>query len=92
VELTEVLTRGEAWWTLGFESLGPPHLLRSQLEATAALVFAETLPGEAEPGMNDSRSYAEWLLQWPDAGDNNARALFLPPQLCSISAQGNTTP
>jgi hypothetical protein len=70
-ELTEVLTRGEAWWTLGFESVGPPHLLRSQLEATAALVFAETLPGEVEPCMNDSKSYAEWLLQWPGAGDNS---------------------
>jgi hypothetical protein len=70
VELTEVLTRGEAWWTLGFESVGPPHLLRVQLEATAARVFAETLPGEAEPGLNDSRSYAEWLVQWPDAGDS----------------------
>ncbi len=78
VELTEVLTRGEAWWTLGFESVGPPHLLRSQLEATAALVFAETLPGAMEPGLNDSRSYAEWLLQWPDAGDN-AQALFSAP-------------
>jgi hypothetical protein len=63
VELTEVLTRGEAWWTLGFESVGPPHLLRSQLKATAALVFSETLPGEVEPRMNYSRSYAEWLLQ-----------------------------
>jgi hypothetical protein len=70
VELTEVLTRGEAWWTLGFESVGPLHLLRGQLEATAARVFAETLPGEAEPGLNDSRSYAEWLVQWPDAGGN----------------------
>ena len=69
-ELTEVLSRGEAWWTLGFESVGPPHLLRSQLEAAAALVFAESLPGEVEPGLNDSRSYAEWLLQWPGAGDN----------------------
>ena len=80
VELTEVLTRGQAWWTLGFESLGPPHLLRSQLEATTALVFAETLPGLAEPGLNESRSYAEWLLQWPAAGENNAQALFLPPR------------
>jgi hypothetical protein len=78
VELTEVLTRGEAWWTLGFESVGPPRLLRSQLEATAALVFAETLPGEVEPGLDDSRSYAEWLLQWPGAGDN-ARALASAP-------------
>src|SRR3984885_274757 len=50
VELTEVGTRGEAWWTLGFESVGPAQLLRSQLEATAALVFAETLPTEMEPG------------------------------------------
>ena len=87
VELTEVLTRGQAWWTLGFESVGPPHLLRSQLEATAALVFAETLPGEVEPGLNDSRSYAEWLAQWPDAGDNNAQALFPP----SENAQGGRT-
>jgi hypothetical protein len=65
VELTEVRARGEAWWTLGFESVGPAELLRGQLEATAALVFAETLPGEVEPGLNDSRSYAEWLLQGP---------------------------
>ena len=79
-ELTEVLSRGEAWWTLGFEWVGPPHLLRSQLEAAAALVFAETLPGEMEPGLNDSRSYAEWLLQWPDAGDDNAQALLSAPQ------------
>ena len=70
VELTEVLTRGEAWWTLGFESVGPPSLLRSQLEAAAALVFAETLPGEVEPGLEDSRSYAEWLLPWADAGNS----------------------
>ena len=68
VELTEVLTRGEAWWTLGFESVGHPGLLRSQLEATAALVFAETLPGEVEPCLDASRSYAEWLLQWAGAG------------------------
>ena len=92
VELTEVLTRGEAWWTLGFESVGPPHLLRSQLEATAALVFAEPLPVEVEPGLNDSSSYAEWLLQWPATEDNNTQALFLPPQLYIISAEGNPTP
>ena len=68
VELTEVLTGGEAWWSLGFESVGAPGLLRSQLEATAALVFAETLPGEVEPRLDDSRSYAEWLLRWAGAG------------------------
>jgi hypothetical protein len=78
VELTEVLVRGESWWTLGFESVGPPRLLRSQLEAAAALVFAEPVPGEVEPGLNDSRSYAEWLLHSPGAGDNS-RALVPAP-------------
>jgi hypothetical protein len=63
VELTEVRTRGGAWWSLGFEATGPAGLLRGELEATAALVFAETLPGGVEPSTDDSRSYAEWLGQ-----------------------------
>ena len=45
VELTEVRTRGQDWWTLGFEATGPADLLRSELQATAALVFAQALPG-----------------------------------------------
>ena len=61
VELTEVRTRGQDWWTLGFEATGPADLLRSELQATAALVFAQALPGGVEPGPDDSRSYAEWL-------------------------------
>jgi len=61
VELTEVRTRGQDWWTLGFEATGPAGLLRSELEATAALVFAQALPGGVEPGPDESRSYAEWL-------------------------------
>ena len=61
VELTEVRTRGQDWWTLGFEATGPADLLRSALEATAALVFAQALPGGMEPGPDESRSYAEWL-------------------------------
>ena len=61
VELTEVRTRGQDWWTLGFEATGPAGLLRSELEATAALVFTQALPGGVEPGTDDSRSYAEWL-------------------------------
>ena len=60
-ELTEVRTRGQDWWTLGFEATGPASLLRSALEATAALVFAQALPGGVEPGPDESRSYAEWL-------------------------------
>ena len=67
VELTEVHTRGQHWWTLGFEATGPAHLLRSALQATATLVFAQALPGGAEPGPDQSRSYAEWLSQRPGA-------------------------
>jgi hypothetical protein len=72
-ELTEVRTHGEAWWTLGFEATGPAGLLRRELEATAALVFAEALPGGVEPGPDDSRSYAEWLRRRPGA-ENDAGA------------------
>jgi len=61
VELTEVRTRGQDWWALGFEATGPADLLRSALEATAALVFAQALPGGMQPGPDESRSYAEWL-------------------------------
>ena len=53
--------RGQDWWTLGFEATGPADLLRSELQATAALVFAQALPGGVEPGPDESRSYAEWL-------------------------------
>jgi hypothetical protein len=70
VELTEVRTRGQDWWTLGFEATGPADLLRSALEATAALVFAQALPGGVEPGPDDSRSYAQWLGQYPSAGND----------------------
>ena len=63
VELTEVHTRGQHWWTLGFETTGPAHLLLGALQATAALVFAHPLPGGAVPGPDDSRSYAQWLGQ-----------------------------
>ena len=67
VELTEVHARGQDWWTLGFEATGPADLLHDQLQATAALVFAHPLPGGAEPGPDQSRSYAEWLGQRPGA-------------------------
>ena len=64
VELTEVRTRGEGWWTLGFEATDPGDLLRGQLEATAALVLAQAVP-DVEPGTDDPRSLAEWLCQQP---------------------------
>jgi hypothetical protein len=68
VELTEVRVRGEAWWTLGFEAAGPAGMLRSQLEAAAAVVFADTPPVGLEWGTRDCRSYAEWLCSRPSAG------------------------
>ena len=71
VELTEVRTCGQDWWTLGFEATGPADLLRSELQAAAALVFAQALPGGLEPGPDESRSYAQWLGQWP-GGKNDA--------------------
>src|SRR5271165_4910012 len=43
VELTEVRTAGQDWWTLGFEATGPDDLLRGALQATAALVFAQAV-------------------------------------------------
>ena len=67
VELTEVRTRGQGWWTLGFEATGPDDLLHGELQATAALVFAQPLPAGVEPGPDYSRSYAEWLGQPPGA-------------------------
>ena len=70
VELTEIRTRGQDWWTLGFEATGPAGLLRRELEATAALVFAHALPGRMEFGPDEARSYAEWLGQRPDAGSD----------------------
>jgi hypothetical protein len=73
VELTEVRTRGEAWWTLGFEATGTAELLCSELEATAAHVFAQPLPGAAKPGTDDSRSCAQWLCRPPGA-DTDADA------------------
>jgi hypothetical protein len=65
VELTEVRARGQDWWTVGFEATGPTDLLRRELEATAALVFAQDLPGGVKLGPDSSRSYAEWLGQRP---------------------------
>jgi hypothetical protein len=65
VELTEVRTHLQDWWSLGFEATGPANLLRSELQATATLVFAEALPAGVDPGPDESRSYAEWLGQPP---------------------------
>lgn len=61
VELVEVRSLGEDWWTLGLEATGPAAVLRGQLDAAAALVFGRALPDEVELGLNDCMSYAQWL-------------------------------
>jgi hypothetical protein len=65
VELTALRLGGQSWWSLGFETTGPADLLRGALEATATVVFALPLPGGRQPGPDESKSYAEWLLQEP---------------------------
>jgi hypothetical protein len=67
VELTEIRTPGQESWSLGFEATGPADVLHSALEGTAALVFAQALPGDVEPGPDESRSYIEWLARQPGA-------------------------
>jgi len=49
------------WRSLGFDDRRA-DLLGSELQAIAALVFAQARPGEAEPGPDDSRSYAEGAI------------------------------
>jgi hypothetical protein len=70
---------GQAWWSLGFEATGPASLLRSGLEATAVLRFAQAVPG-VEVGMDNSRSYAEWLGRRQGAGSDAARPLVADDQ------------
>ena len=106
VELTEFLAAGQAWWSLGFEATGPARLLRDELEAAAALVFAQALPGGLELGAADSRSYVEWLRGQPGVstgdlpdegsarGSQRARhATSIPSIICTaISLPGSLTP
>jgi hypothetical protein len=73
VELTEILAGGEAWWSLGFEATGPASLLRDELEAAAALVFAQALPVGLELGAGDSLPYVDWLRRWPGVSTDAGR-------------------
>ena len=83
VELTEVRMRGQDWWTLGFEATGPASLLCRELEATAALVFANAPPANVELGPDESRSYAEWLASGPPS------AMTLSREHASLTRDGN---
>jgi hypothetical protein len=61
VELTEVSSGSETWWSLGFEATGPADVLSSTLQHTAVLVFARPLPADVEFDMSHCQSYADWL-------------------------------
>jgi hypothetical protein len=63
VELTEICSGDQAWWSLGFEAAGPAGLLRSALQSSAVQIFAEALPGDAELGVSDCQSFAQWLAR-----------------------------
>ena len=60
-EVTEIRTGHQDWWTLGLEAAGPAERLRTALEATAAVVFTQAVPGDMELRLDDSMSYAEWI-------------------------------
>lgn len=61
VELTEVTLRGQSWWTLGFEAIGPQDGLPSLVQETATLVFEQVTADS--PGLisENSGSYVSWL-------------------------------
>lgn len=60
VELTEIRTQGQNWWSVGFEATGPSDLLHTGLIAAATLVFAQPVPA-VEPGTDEFASYMQWL-------------------------------
>lgn len=61
VELTDIDADGRAFWSLGFEAIGPADQLRSVLQGSAALIFAHAPPGQVHLGMSCCQSYAHWL-------------------------------
>jgi len=68
VELTAIDLRGEPWWTCALSATGPADVLRRELDAAAALVFADALPGRVELGIDDAQSYVRWLCRQPGTG------------------------
>ena len=81
VELTEVRSGGDTWWSLGFEATGPADSLRSTLQSTAALIFTQAPPGNWELDLSHSQSYAEWLARRPVTGvaETTASSPMGPP-------------
>jgi hypothetical protein len=80
LELTEIHTRGQPWWTLGLEATGPASLLRHELEVTAALLAGQDVPAGIELDTAHATSYAEWMRRCPGLGKDmmlNASAVLV---------------
>lgn len=73
VELTAIDLGGEPWWTVCLEATGPTDALRRELDAAAAVVFADALPGGVELGIDDSQSYVRWLCAQLGTGKTQAQ-------------------
>ena len=86
VELTEVHPGGQDWWTLGFEATGPADLLRSELQATVALVFAQARPVASNPA---------WVTPGPMRSGCVSRRTpraTPTPECCHLSAEPTGPP
>lgn len=70
VELTDIDADGQAFWSLGFEATGPVGQLRGMLQDSAALMFAQAPPSQADLGTNCCQSYAQWLSRHRAPGDD----------------------
>ncbi len=61
VELTQIWSRNERLWTVGFEASGRPEAARRAIESTAGVVFGDPLPDVSQLGGTDAMSYAHWF-------------------------------
>ena len=63
VELTDVATAGQRWWTLSFEATGSETAVHGLLETTAVMIFRDPMPGGIRLRSDESGSYSAWLRQ-----------------------------
>jgi hypothetical protein len=68
-ELTEISLGAGRYMSVGFEARGVPELRRPALEHAVGLVFAVAPPPESgfSFGLDDSKSYHQWLYQLRNA-------------------------
>jgi len=59
VELTQLETNGNAWWSLAFEAFGEDDCLMEHLQAVASCVFKSYRGSNLQA--KDSYAYPSWL-------------------------------